>query len=457
MNGPPALHVVGAAILRSGRCLVAQRGPGMSLAGLWEFPGGKVEPRESPQRALIRELREELGVGIEVGPWLGRGESRSGAREVVLDVYAATLVAGEPQPREHAQLRWIPVDEIDTLEWPEADRPVLASLRRVLERGLEADPMPDPVPIVSVDWASRVGGRALYVARPVAAGWRIERPPPPKTGWRFEDVLSLAEAIGEPFDGAALVAIDAVLGLPRTYGLRAEGEGFLTAVEGLEASGGLDQTSREPGDWSPASPFFAVPAGPGGLTLFLDHAGGRAVLYRQLERATGARPVFVRSGIPGTVGSGSIALWRELLAARRARPDRFRIWPFEVELDALPSARCIAIAESYPRACYAVALSDALPTGIVAVAKGDPRARRRGLDALREADWVRGRSVEITGFDAAEASADDFDALMQAIALARLVDARIPLAAPLVDPVWEGGILGTGGLTIGAPRVTRSR
>ncbi|MBK7950688.1 MAG: (deoxy)nucleoside triphosphate pyrophosphohydrolase [Deltaproteobacteria bacterium] len=161
MSGRPPLHVVGAAILRSGRCLVAQRGPGMSLPGLWEFPGGKVEPRESPQEALIRELREELGVAIEVGAWLGRGESHAGAREVVLDVYAATLVAGEPEPREHAQLRWIEAREIEPLDWPEADRPILSMLQRVLDRGLAANPLPAPVPIVSVDWASRVAGRAL--------------------------------------------------------------------------------------------------------------------------------------------------------------------------------------------------------------------------------------------------------------------------------------------------------
>ncbi|MBK7950689.1 MAG: hypothetical protein IPK00_18515 [Deltaproteobacteria bacterium] len=267
----------------------------------------------------------------------------------------------------------------------------------------------------------------------------------------------LADRIAEPFDGAALVAIDAVLGLPRAFGMRAEGNQFLAVAEELLASGALERASKRAADWSPASPFFAVPAGLGGLTRFLDRAGGRAMLYRQLERATGARPVFARSGIPGTVGSGTIALWRALLAARRERPDRFRVWPFEIELEALPGARCIAVAESYPRACYAVALADALPTRPRAIAKGSPRARRIALDALQRASWIRERSVEITGLEAALASEDDFDALLQAAALVRLVDAGMPLTAPLVDPIWEGGILGTGGATIRAPNVPRRR
>lgn len=104
----------------------------MALAGAWEFPGGKVEAREAPPAALVRELREELGVEIEVGAWLGRGESVVEGRQIVLDVYRAILVRGEPQPTEHVELRWISGPEIDELDWPEADRPVLASLRQIL-------------------------------------------------------------------------------------------------------------------------------------------------------------------------------------------------------------------------------------------------------------------------------------------------------------------------------------
>jgi 8-oxo-dGTP diphosphatase len=77
----------------------------MSLAGSWEFPGGKVEPDESSGSALIRELREELGLEVDVGPWIGRGESIVGDREIMLDVYYASLIRGEPHPMEHSEAR----------------------------------------------------------------------------------------------------------------------------------------------------------------------------------------------------------------------------------------------------------------------------------------------------------------------------------------------------------------
>ena len=77
--------VVGAAIVRDGRCLVAKRSPTMRAPGKWEFPGGKVEVGETPHDALVREISEELGVTIEVGALLGRGT----ATPIVLDVYLA--------------------------------------------------------------------------------------------------------------------------------------------------------------------------------------------------------------------------------------------------------------------------------------------------------------------------------------------------------------------------------
>lgn len=95
----------------------------MSLPGSWEFPGGKIETREEPRSALAREIREELALTIDVGPWIGRGESIIGGREIVLDVYYASLVQGEPHPKEHAETRWIDTNEIDGLDWAEADRP----------------------------------------------------------------------------------------------------------------------------------------------------------------------------------------------------------------------------------------------------------------------------------------------------------------------------------------------
>ncbi len=127
-----AIHVVGAALIERGRCLAARRGEAMDQGGLWEFPGGKVEAGERPEEALARELREELGVECEIGPWLGRGESRVGERRIQLDVYRARMRSGTPSPREHAELRWIGPDEIDALQWAAADIPILPALRAAL-------------------------------------------------------------------------------------------------------------------------------------------------------------------------------------------------------------------------------------------------------------------------------------------------------------------------------------
>jgi len=127
------VHVVGAAIVRDGRCLAAQRGPEMRLPGKWEFPGGKVEDGEDPRAALAREVREELGLEIEVGELLGTGSDAGSdaASDVAvrLDVYLAAVSGGELRLLEHAAVRWLTLGEIDTVDWAEADRPLLPLLR----------------------------------------------------------------------------------------------------------------------------------------------------------------------------------------------------------------------------------------------------------------------------------------------------------------------------------------
>jgi 8-oxo-dGTP diphosphatase len=123
----PPIRVVGAAITQAHRCLVAQRGPTMSLPGKWEFPGGKVEPGESPTAALAREVAEELGLEVQVGQHLGTGTATVGTRLIVLDVYAATITAGSIWLREHAQIVWATADELPSFDWAEADVLCLAA------------------------------------------------------------------------------------------------------------------------------------------------------------------------------------------------------------------------------------------------------------------------------------------------------------------------------------------
>ena len=124
--------VVGAAIVHEGRVLAARRTRPESAAGRWELPGGKVEPDEDPEAALLREIAEELGCTIEVEGWLpGRTRISDG---LVLVVARARLVAGEPtpEPGEHDAVRWLAGDELDDVDWLDSDRPFLPAVRELL-------------------------------------------------------------------------------------------------------------------------------------------------------------------------------------------------------------------------------------------------------------------------------------------------------------------------------------
>jgi 8-oxo-dGTP diphosphatase len=119
--------IVGAAILDDqSRVLGAERAEPPAMAGMWEFPGGKVEPGEAELDALRRECEEELGVGIEVISRLGGDVTLpTGA---VLKVWTARLIRGEPQALEHSELRWLPPEELHTVPWLPADAPLVEAL-----------------------------------------------------------------------------------------------------------------------------------------------------------------------------------------------------------------------------------------------------------------------------------------------------------------------------------------
>ena len=121
------VEVVGAAVLRDGRVLASRRTEPPRLAGLWEFPGGKVEPGESDTQALVRELREELQVEALVGERLG-GDLLIG-ETAVLRVYLCTLVSGEPALVDHDAHRWLTAEQLLDVPWIPVDLPLVAQLR----------------------------------------------------------------------------------------------------------------------------------------------------------------------------------------------------------------------------------------------------------------------------------------------------------------------------------------
>jgi 8-oxo-dGTP diphosphatase len=129
------LLVVAVALVDSeGRVLVQQRPPGKPMAGLWEFPGGKVEAGEVPEAALIRELAEELGidVAIEALAPIAFASEGLGERHLLLLLYAARAWEGVPEPRHASALRWVRPSDMRALAMPPADVPLVDALERLL-------------------------------------------------------------------------------------------------------------------------------------------------------------------------------------------------------------------------------------------------------------------------------------------------------------------------------------
>lgn len=133
--GLPVIFVSAAALVdRDGRILLAQRPDGKAMAGLWEFPGGKVEEGETPEHALMRELEEELG--IETRPCcftpIAFASHTYETFHLLMPLFVCRVWRGNVQAKEHKTVKWVRVNELHDYPMPAADIPLIAALRELL-------------------------------------------------------------------------------------------------------------------------------------------------------------------------------------------------------------------------------------------------------------------------------------------------------------------------------------
>ena len=126
---PNPIRVSAGLVFQGGRLLITQRPLDKHLGGLWEFPGGKLEPEESFQECLVRELKEELGIEVLVGSMLAAVEHAYPEKLVRIQFYRCRLKAGTPVALECADFEWVRADELDGFVFPPADAGLLSQIK----------------------------------------------------------------------------------------------------------------------------------------------------------------------------------------------------------------------------------------------------------------------------------------------------------------------------------------
>lgn len=124
------IKVVAAIICKDGKYFATQRGYG-EFEGMWEFPGGKIEPGEEPEDALEREIQEELGISIAIGQLLCTTEYDYPNFHLTMHCYLCSMLDGEIELREHKSSRWLAASTINSVEWLPADKEVVEKLEQL--------------------------------------------------------------------------------------------------------------------------------------------------------------------------------------------------------------------------------------------------------------------------------------------------------------------------------------
>lgn len=130
--------IIGAAVIwnQQGQILIDRRPLGGQMGGLWEFPGGKIEPGETIEECIKREIKEELAIGIEVGEHLITIEHTYSDLRITLTAHHCQHVSGEPQPIECDEIRWVWVNELENFTFPQANTQIIAALQKETQEQL---------------------------------------------------------------------------------------------------------------------------------------------------------------------------------------------------------------------------------------------------------------------------------------------------------------------------------
>ena len=124
--------VAAAVIFRDNKVFIARRSEGQRLAGFWEFPGGKIEQGESGAEAIIREIKEELGITVQVGGFIGQCVHHYGTWSIRLMVYECDWVSGRLVPKVHDDTAWVGADELDSYSLAPADIHFVEAVREII-------------------------------------------------------------------------------------------------------------------------------------------------------------------------------------------------------------------------------------------------------------------------------------------------------------------------------------